>query len=71
MKKKNLGRTTVDLDLLYYQSFVAHQQLVHVVGADFGERSCPVGHGTAKRESAVDVPPNPSLQYVLRCDVVF
>jgi len=38
--------------------------LVHVVGADFGERSCPVGHGTAKRESAVGVPPNPALQYV-------
>jgi len=48
--------------------------LVHVVGADFGERSCPPagGHGTAKREPAVGVPigrqrladgdaPNPAL----------
>ncbi len=28
-------------------------------GADFGERSCPVGHGTAKRESAAGAPPTP------------
>jgi hypothetical protein len=45
---------------------------MYFVVADFEEHSCPPAgrHGTAKRESADGVPPNPALKYAL-CYVAF
>ncbi len=39
--------------------------------ADYGSISSPAGYETAMREFAIGVPPNPALQYVLCCVVVF